>query len=86
MTPVGGTNGTAPEQAVYFSQGGFSNYFGRPSYQSNEVETFLDTLGDQTYAGLYKWVSAAETLVHFADAFEPVALLVVDSQMLPLKA
>ena len=86
MTSVGGTNGTAPEQAVYFSQGGFSNYFGRPSYQSDAVETFLDTLGDQTYAGLYKWVSAAETLVHFADASEPVALLVVDSQMLLLKA
>ena len=67
MTSVGATNGTAPEQAVYFSQGGFSNYFGRPSYQSKAVEKFLDTLGDQTYAGLYKWVSAAETSVHHAD-------------------
>ncbi|KAF9645510.1 subtilisin-like protein [Thelephora ganbajun] len=53
VTTVGGTNGTAPERAALFSGGGFSNYFGRPSYQSQAVETFLGTLGDQTYTGLF---------------------------------
>ena len=53
VTSVGGTNGTSPEQAVFFSGGGFSNYFERPSYQSQVVEAFLATLGDQTYAGLF---------------------------------
>ena len=60
MTTVGGTNGTAPERAVDFSGGGFSNYFDRPSYQSDAVQAFLDTLGDGTYAGLFKWVSPSE--------------------------
>lgn len=54
MTSVGGTNGTAPEQGIYFSGGGFSNYFGRPTYQSEAVEIFLDALGDETYTGLFK--------------------------------
>ena len=57
MTSVGGTNGTAPEQAVFFSGGGFSNYFAQPEYQSKAVQTFLGTLGG-TYDGLYKWVSS----------------------------
>lgn len=37
VTTVGGINGTAPEWAVDFSGGGFSNYFDRPPYQSNMV-------------------------------------------------
>ena len=56
VTSVGATNGTSPEQAAYFSGGGFSNYFERPCYQSQAVDNFLATLGDQTYAGLFKWV------------------------------
>jgi len=53
VTTVGGTTGLSPEQAVAFSGGGFSNYFSQPSYQSQAVTTFLGTLGNGTYAGLY---------------------------------
>ena len=54
MTSVGGTNGTAPERAIFFSGGGFSNYFSRPSYQSEAVEGFLGTLEREMYTGLFK--------------------------------
>jgi tripeptidyl-peptidase-1 len=53
VTTVGGTKGTFPEQAVDFSGGGFSNYFGRPPYQSQVVEGYLETLGEQ-YSNLFK--------------------------------
>ena len=53
VTTVGGTNGTSPEQAVYFSGGGFSNYFTQPSYQSGAVSGFLNAIGTQ-YSGLFK--------------------------------
>lgn len=43
-TAVGGTTGIAPEYAVNFTSGGFSNYFPRPAYQNAEVEGFLETL------------------------------------------
>jgi tripeptidyl-peptidase-1 len=52
ITSVGGTTKVNPEKAVSFSQGGFSNYFARPSYQSTAVSTFLTSLGS-TYTGLY---------------------------------
>ncbi|KAH9924392.1 peptidase S8/S53 domain-containing protein [Fomitopsis serialis] len=52
ITSVGGTTGTLPETAVYFSGGGFSNYWARPSYQSTVVPEYLDYLGS-TYSGLY---------------------------------
>ena len=39
--------------ACHPSPGGGLSYFGGPAYQSNAIETLLDTLGDQTYAGLY---------------------------------
>ncbi|KAL2832521.1 peptidase S8/S53 domain-containing protein [Aspergillus cavernicola] len=45
VTAVGGTNGTAPEQGVYFSSGGFSDLWARPAYQDAAVEGFLDQLG-----------------------------------------
>ncbi|KAF7432698.1 hypothetical protein PC9H_004640 [Pleurotus ostreatus] len=51
VTAVGGTN-SYPEVAVYFSGGGFSNYFPRPAYQSQAVNQFLGKLGN-TYQGLY---------------------------------
>ena len=69
VTSVGGTNGTAPERAVFFSGGGFSNYFSRPDYQSEAVETFLSTYGNETYTGLFKWVHV-ESLVDRADTFD----------------
>ncbi|KAF8155015.1 family S53 protease-like protein [Mycena galopus ATCC 62051] len=43
VTAVGSTIGIAPEQAVNFTGGGFSNYFPTPSWQSSAVSTFLNT-------------------------------------------
>ncbi|KZT38182.1 family S53 protease-like protein [Sistotremastrum suecicum HHB10207 ss-3] len=45
MTSVGATQGFFPEVAAGFSSGGFSNYFDQPSYQSDAVNTYLDTAG-----------------------------------------
>lgn len=44
MTSVGATTGTT-ETSATFSSGGFSNFFGRPSYQSSAVSTYLTALG-----------------------------------------
>ncbi|PWY77405.1 subtilisin-like protein [Aspergillus heteromorphus CBS 117.55] len=41
ITAVGGTQ-DVPEIAWVDSSGGFSNYFARPAYQSEQVETYLD--------------------------------------------
>jgi len=51
VTVVGGTT-SIPEVAVKFSGGGFSNYFSRPDYQTEVVNTYLQGLGT-TYAGLF---------------------------------
>ncbi|ETW78242.1 serine protease S53 [Heterobasidion irregulare TC 32-1] len=53
VTSVGGTQGVNPEVAASLSGGGFSNYFGRPSYQANAVSAYLNTLGS-TNAGRFK--------------------------------
>ena len=54
MTSVGGTQNVAPERAVYFSSGGFSDVFERPAYQQAAVSTYLqDHLGPDTFRGLY---------------------------------
>jgi tripeptidyl-peptidase-1 len=53
VTSVGGTVNFAPEAAVSFSGGGFSDYFPRPAYQSVAVPGFLKQLPKGTYAGLY---------------------------------
>ncbi|KAL4787094.1 peptidase S8/S53 domain-containing protein [Aspergillus varians] len=45
VTAVGGTNGTAPEAGVYFSSGGFSDLWARPSYQDAAVGSYLSKLG-----------------------------------------
>ncbi|KAJ7093501.1 family S53 protease [Mycena epipterygia] len=44
VTSVGATGGIT-ETAATFSSGGFSNYFGIPSYQTADVATYLTTLG-----------------------------------------
>ncbi|EIW75859.1 tripeptidyl peptidase A [Coniophora puteana RWD-64-598 SS2] len=51
VTSVGATIGI-PEAAANFSGGGFSNYWGRPSYQQSHVDSYLSELGDK-YAGMY---------------------------------
>ncbi|KAI1465987.1 subtilisin-like protein [Daldinia caldariorum] len=53
VTSVGGTVGVAPEHAVSFSSGGFSDVFARPSYQKAAVDSYLAALGGATFAGLY---------------------------------
>jgi len=52
VTSVGATTGINPEKTAYFSSGGFSEYFDRPSYQDDAVSKFLTQLGN-TYDGLY---------------------------------
>ncbi len=43
VTAVGGTTKTKPEVCASFSSGGFSNYFGRPSYQDAAVQGYLNS-------------------------------------------
>lgn len=58
ITSVGATKNFNPEVAAFdprngfFSGGGFSNYFQRPSYQNAAVAPYVASLGNQ-YAGLY---------------------------------
>ncbi|KAJ6488739.1 peptidase S8/S53 domain-containing protein [Mycena sanguinolenta] len=52
VTSVGATQGTT-ETAASFSAGGFSNYFGIPSYQAADVAAYLSTLGAAKYAGQF---------------------------------
>ncbi|KAJ5910538.1 Peptidase S8/S53 subtilisin/kexin/sedolisin [Penicillium tannophilum] len=52
VTSVGATTHIAPERAVYFSSGGFSDLWDRPSYQDDAVTDYLTTLGDQ-WSGLF---------------------------------
>ncbi|KAE8372275.1 peptidase S8/S53 domain-containing protein [Aspergillus bertholletiae] len=52
VTSVGATFKTTPEQATYFSSGGFSDYWDRPAWQEKAVGNYLETLGDQ-FEGLF---------------------------------
>lgn len=52
VTSVGGTTGIEPEEAIYFSSGGFSDRHRRPPYQDEAVEAYLEQLGDR-WDGLY---------------------------------
>jgi tripeptidyl-peptidase-1 len=52
VTSVGGTYQIQPERAVYFSSGGFSDLWERPSYQDKAVTDYLKRLGDR-WTGLY---------------------------------
>ncbi|KAH9172029.1 subtilisin-like protein [Lactarius sanguifluus] len=52
VTSVGGTTSKLPEVAASLSGGGFSNYFQRPDYQNDVVDTFLRRLGSK-YDGMY---------------------------------
>ncbi|CAG8976517.1 hypothetical protein HYALB_00006014 [Hymenoscyphus albidus] len=46
VTSVGGTRYIEPEQAVFFSSGGFSNIWARPWYQAVAVPEYLKTISD----------------------------------------
>lgn len=52
VTSVGGTTHTDPEEAVFFSSGGFSDLWARPNYQDGAVKSYLQKLGDQ-WEGLF---------------------------------
>ncbi|OOF91438.1 hypothetical protein ASPCADRAFT_155183 [Aspergillus carbonarius ITEM 5010] len=52
VTSVGATSKTTPEEAVYFSSGGFSDYWARPSYQDTAVKSYLASLGSK-FSGLF---------------------------------
>ena len=54
VTAVGGTIGINPETAINLTGGGFSNYFARPSYQDQDVKTYIKNLNG-AYDGLYKY-------------------------------
>ncbi|KAI0753211.1 family S53 protease-like protein [Daedaleopsis nitida] len=80
LTSVGGTEGISPESTAFFSSGGFSNIFPRPSYQDAAVEAYLAQLGS-TNAGLFNTsgrgfpdVSAQSNnfITRIAGVFQPV--------------
>ncbi|KAG2041998.1 peptidase S8/S53 domain-containing protein [Suillus americanus] len=52
VTAVGATV-NIPETAIFFSGGGFSDYFVRPAYQEAAVSEYLAKLAPGTYEGLY---------------------------------
>ncbi|CDM34182.1 hypothetical protein DTO013E5_2407 [Penicillium roqueforti] len=52
VTSVGATTHTAPEQAVYFSSGGFSDLWARPKWQEEAVSEYLEILGNR-WSGLF---------------------------------
>lgn len=49
---MGATN-NIDEVGTFFSGGGFSDYFPRPSYQDSAVEAYLGGLPEGLYGGLY---------------------------------
>ncbi|KAF8189518.1 family S53 protease-like protein, partial [Mycena galopus ATCC 62051] len=53
VTAVGSTQGIAPEIAVNFTGGGFSNFFPQPTYQTTAVSTFLNTGIPAGFAGTF---------------------------------
>ena len=52
VTSVGGTIHVEPEEAIFFSSGGFSDRFKRPSYQETAVSDYLKGLGHR-FSGLF---------------------------------
>lgn len=53
VTSVGGVQGIAPETATTFSSGGFSNIWPRPAYQAQAIPSYLTTLANSTFTGLF---------------------------------
>ncbi|KAJ4391501.1 hypothetical protein N0V93_005119 [Gnomoniopsis smithogilvyi] len=52
VTAVGGTRGIAPETAVAFSSGGFSNVWPRPAYQDAAVPAYAQQMANN-FTGLF---------------------------------
>ncbi|KIK67660.1 hypothetical protein GYMLUDRAFT_1013347 [Collybiopsis luxurians FD-317 M1] len=70
VTGVGGTI-HVPEVAVFFSGGGFSNYFPRPSYQDAAVNKFLAKFPNGKYEGLFNRLAIPDVAAQ-ADNFQVV--------------
>ncbi|KAF4627954.1 hypothetical protein G7Y89_g10196 [Cudoniella acicularis] len=57
VTTVGGTTGTSPEGAWSDGGGGFSEVFGRPSYQDAVVSSWLTN--DKTHSGVAQYFNSS---------------------------
>nr|QFF92610.1 sedolisin isoform 2 [Botrytis fabae] len=57
VTVVGGTTGNSPEAAWSGGGGGFSSVFGKPSYQTTAVNSWLTT--DTTHSAVTKYFNAS---------------------------
>ncbi|KAF2645222.1 subtilisin-like protein [Massarina eburnea CBS 473.64] len=57
VTTVGGTTGNSPESAWTSGGGGFSEIFGRPSYQNDTVNTWLST--DTTHSSVTAYFNSS---------------------------
>jgi len=55
VTAVGGTTGFNPETAVSFSSGGFTNYWSRPSYQTDAVQAYITKFGASSLPAQGLW-------------------------------
>ncbi|KAK2013642.1 subtilisin-like protein [Colletotrichum eremochloae] len=53
VTGVGGVRGIAPERAVDFSGGGFSDKFARPTYQTEAAAGYLKNAVGARFSGLF---------------------------------
>ncbi|KAG1805581.1 peptidase S8/S53 domain-containing protein [Suillus subaureus] len=73
VTTVGATV-NIPETAVFFSGGGFSDYFVRPEYQEVAVSEYLEKLAPGTYEVAYPDVSAQG--VNFSVVYQGQPVLV----------
>lgn len=59
VTSVGSTANLGPEVAYSGSQGGFSKYFSRPSYQDAAIGAYLGNISDETQAHYSQYTDLA---------------------------
>ncbi|KAJ8129096.1 hypothetical protein O1611_g4537 [Lasiodiplodia mahajangana] len=74
VTTVGGTSGEAPETVWSPSGGGFSNYFGRPSWQNSTVASWLASNPDGNSQYYNSSGRAYPDVAAGADFFEIITL------------
>ena len=80
VTAVGSTWGIAPEVAINFTGGGFSNVFPRPAYQDKAILPFLQSI-PQDFAGIFNhsgrgYPDVATQGVNFGIIFQEASQLV----------
>ncbi|RWA03351.1 hypothetical protein EKO27_g11753 [Xylaria grammica] len=74
VTTVGGTSGSGPETVWSPSGGGFSNYFGRPSWQNSTVSAWLASNADGNTQYYNASGRAYPDVASGADFFEIITL------------